>query len=130
MKDVVAVVFGFGMILNVAPFIPQAVHLWRTKTSRGGMGGTNDRSEDVLLFLRDLYSRVSELIGTLEVKCGLLWDSVKNPWLKIRARVEISIGMTAPPANPLEWNNPDSACRVLLRARIRSTSYTKSICGP
>ena len=44
MKDVVAVVFGFGMILNVAPFIPQAVHLWRTKTSRGGMGGTNDRS--------------------------------------------------------------------------------------
>jgi len=35
MKDVVAVVFGFGMILNAALFVPQAVHLWRTKTSQG-----------------------------------------------------------------------------------------------
>jgi len=35
MKDAVALVFGFGMVLNAALFVPQAIHLWRTKTSQG-----------------------------------------------------------------------------------------------
>lgn len=35
MKDIVTMVFGFGMILNAALFIPQALHLWRAKTARG-----------------------------------------------------------------------------------------------
>lgn len=35
MKELVAIVFGFGMILNAGLFIPQAVHLWRAKTAKG-----------------------------------------------------------------------------------------------
>ena len=35
MKDAVALVFGLGMVLNAALFVPQAVHLFRTKTSQG-----------------------------------------------------------------------------------------------
>jgi len=35
MKDAVALVFGFGMVLNAALFVPQAVRLWRTKTAQG-----------------------------------------------------------------------------------------------
>jgi len=35
MKEVVAFIFGLGMVLNAALFVPQAVHLWRTKTSQG-----------------------------------------------------------------------------------------------
>jgi MtN3 and saliva related transmembrane protein len=35
MKDLIAIVFGFGMILNAGLFIPQAVHLWRTKAAQG-----------------------------------------------------------------------------------------------
>lgn len=31
MKDLVAVVFGFGMMLNALLFVPQALTLWRTK---------------------------------------------------------------------------------------------------
>ena len=35
MKEAVAFVFGLGMVLNAALFVPQAIHLWRTKTSQG-----------------------------------------------------------------------------------------------
>jgi MtN3 and saliva related transmembrane protein len=35
MKEAVAFVFGLGMVLNAALFIPQALHLWRTRTSQG-----------------------------------------------------------------------------------------------
>jgi len=35
MRDVVAFVFGLAMVLNAALFVPQAVHLWRTKTAQG-----------------------------------------------------------------------------------------------
>src|SRR5690349_24983631 len=35
MKDAVAVVFGLGMVFNAALFVPQAVHLFRTKGSQG-----------------------------------------------------------------------------------------------
>ena len=35
MKHAVALVFGLGMVLNAALFVPQAVHLFRTKTSQG-----------------------------------------------------------------------------------------------
>jgi MtN3 and saliva related transmembrane protein len=35
MKEAVALVFGLGMILNAALFVPQAIHLWRTKTAQG-----------------------------------------------------------------------------------------------
>jgi MtN3 and saliva related transmembrane protein len=35
MKEAVALIFGFAMILNAALFVPQAIHLWRTKTSQG-----------------------------------------------------------------------------------------------
>jgi MtN3 and saliva related transmembrane protein len=35
MKEMVAFVFGLGMVLNAALFVPQAIHLWRTKTSQG-----------------------------------------------------------------------------------------------
>jgi MtN3 and saliva related transmembrane protein len=35
MKDTVAFIFGLGMVLNAALFVPQAVHLWRTKTAQG-----------------------------------------------------------------------------------------------
>ena len=35
MKDVVALIFGFAMILNAALFVPQALHIWRTRTAQG-----------------------------------------------------------------------------------------------
>lgn len=35
MRDTVAFIFGLGMIFNAALFVPQAIHLWRTKTSQG-----------------------------------------------------------------------------------------------
>jgi MtN3 and saliva related transmembrane protein len=35
MKEAIAFVFGLGMVLNAALFVPQAIHLWRTKTSQG-----------------------------------------------------------------------------------------------
>ncbi|HVW70950.1 MAG TPA: PQ-loop domain-containing transporter [Steroidobacteraceae bacterium] len=35
MRELVAYVFGFAMLLNAVLFIPQALHLWRTKTAQG-----------------------------------------------------------------------------------------------
>ena len=35
MRELVAYVCGFGMVLNAALFVPQGVHLWRTKTAQG-----------------------------------------------------------------------------------------------
>jgi MtN3 and saliva related transmembrane protein len=35
MKEAVAFIFGLGMLLNAALFVPQAVHLWRSKTATG-----------------------------------------------------------------------------------------------
>lgn len=35
MKDTVALVFGFAMVLNACLFVPQAWHLWRTKSAQG-----------------------------------------------------------------------------------------------
>jgi len=35
MKNLVAYIFGFGMLLNAGLFIPQAVRIWRTKTAAG-----------------------------------------------------------------------------------------------
>src|SRR5262244_1298583 len=35
MRNAVAFVFGLGMVLNAALFVPQAIHLWRTKTAQG-----------------------------------------------------------------------------------------------
>jgi MtN3 and saliva related transmembrane protein len=35
MKEIVALIFGLGMILNAGLFSPQALHLWRTKTAQG-----------------------------------------------------------------------------------------------
>lgn len=35
MKQLVAYVFGFGMLLNAALFVPQAVRIWRAKTAAG-----------------------------------------------------------------------------------------------
>jgi MtN3 and saliva related transmembrane protein len=35
MRETVAYIFGFGMILNAGLFVPQVIHLWRTKTSQG-----------------------------------------------------------------------------------------------
>ena len=35
MKDIVAVVFGFGMLLNACLFVPQAWRLWQTKRAEG-----------------------------------------------------------------------------------------------
>lgn len=35
MKEAVALVFGFGMILNAALFVPQAWHLLRTRNAQG-----------------------------------------------------------------------------------------------
>jgi MtN3 and saliva related transmembrane protein len=35
MREIVAYIFGFGMILNAGLFVPQVIHLWRTKTSQG-----------------------------------------------------------------------------------------------
>ena len=35
MREAVAFIFGLGMVLNAALFVPQAVHLWRTRTSQG-----------------------------------------------------------------------------------------------
>ena len=35
MKEIVAYVFGFGMMLNAALFLPQAWQIWKTKTARG-----------------------------------------------------------------------------------------------
>jgi MtN3 and saliva related transmembrane protein len=35
MKSIVAYIFGFGMLLNAALFIPQALRIWRTKTAAG-----------------------------------------------------------------------------------------------
>lgn len=35
MKDIVALIFGFGMVLNACLFIPQAWHLWKTRSAAG-----------------------------------------------------------------------------------------------
>lgn len=35
MKDIVALIFGFGMVINACLFIPQAWRLWRTKSAQG-----------------------------------------------------------------------------------------------
>jgi MtN3 and saliva related transmembrane protein len=35
MRETVAFIFGLGMVLNAALFVPQAIHLWRTKTAQG-----------------------------------------------------------------------------------------------
>jgi MtN3 and saliva related transmembrane protein len=35
MKDIVAIIFGFGMLINAALFVPQAWHLWKTKRADG-----------------------------------------------------------------------------------------------
>jgi len=35
MKEIVAYVFGFGMLINAALFVPQAWHIWKTKTAAG-----------------------------------------------------------------------------------------------
>lgn len=35
MREIVALVFGFAMVLNACLFIPQAWHLWRTKSAQG-----------------------------------------------------------------------------------------------
>ena len=35
MKELVAVLFGFGMLLNACLFVPQAWRLWRTKSAEG-----------------------------------------------------------------------------------------------
>lgn len=35
MKDIVAVVFGFGMLLNACLFVPQAWRLWKSKRAEG-----------------------------------------------------------------------------------------------
>ena len=35
MRETVAYIFGFGMLLNAGLFVPQVVHLWRTKNSQG-----------------------------------------------------------------------------------------------
>jgi MtN3 and saliva related transmembrane protein len=34
-KETVAYIFGLAMVLNAALFVPQALHLWRTKTAQG-----------------------------------------------------------------------------------------------
>jgi MtN3 and saliva related transmembrane protein len=34
-KNIVAVVFGFGMLLNACLFVPQAWRLWKTKRAEG-----------------------------------------------------------------------------------------------
>ena len=35
MKEIVAAVFGFGMLINACLFVPQALRLWRTKSAEG-----------------------------------------------------------------------------------------------
>lgn len=35
MKGMVALIFGFGMVLNACLFVPQAWHLWKTKSAQG-----------------------------------------------------------------------------------------------
>jgi MtN3 and saliva related transmembrane protein len=34
-KSIVAVVFGFGMLINAGLFVPQAWHLWKAKRAEG-----------------------------------------------------------------------------------------------
>ena len=35
MREIVAYVFGFGMILNAGLFLPQVIHLWRSRNAQG-----------------------------------------------------------------------------------------------
>ncbi len=35
MREIIAYIFGFGMILNAGLFVPQVIHLWRAKNSQG-----------------------------------------------------------------------------------------------
>lgn len=35
MKAVISAIFGFGLIINAALFVPQAWHLWKTKRADG-----------------------------------------------------------------------------------------------
>ena len=35
MKSIVAVVFGFGMLINACLFVPQAWRLWKSKRAEG-----------------------------------------------------------------------------------------------
>jgi MtN3 and saliva related transmembrane protein len=34
-KEAVAFIFGLAMVLNAVLFVPQALHIWRTKTAEG-----------------------------------------------------------------------------------------------
>jgi len=34
-KNIVALVFGFGMLINACLFVPQAWHLWKAKRAEG-----------------------------------------------------------------------------------------------
>ncbi|MBA3896023.1 MAG: hypothetical protein H0X36_02550 [Sphingomonadaceae bacterium] len=35
MKDVVAIIFGLGLIINALLFVPQALTIWRSRSARG-----------------------------------------------------------------------------------------------
>jgi MtN3 and saliva related transmembrane protein len=35
MRELVAYIFGFGMLLNAGLFVPQVIHLWRTRNAQG-----------------------------------------------------------------------------------------------
>lgn len=35
MKEIVAVIFGIGLLCNAALFVPQAIAVWRKKTDEG-----------------------------------------------------------------------------------------------
>lgn len=35
MKEIISAIFGAGLIINAALFVPQAWHLWKTKRSDG-----------------------------------------------------------------------------------------------
>lgn len=35
MKDIISAIFGAGLIINAALFVPQAWHLWKTKRADG-----------------------------------------------------------------------------------------------
>jgi len=75
MKDIVAVIFGLGLIGNAALFVPQALAVWRKKTDEGisliTFGGFN--LLQIIAIVHGVYQHDRALIiGMVEsvITCG------------------------------------------------------------
>ena len=76
MRDTVAFIFGLGMVFNAALFVPQAIHLWRTKTSQGVSSCPSRASTPLQAIgaLHGYFERDYALDGRDVGESGDLWE--------------------------------------------------------